>query len=114
MRFKALLALLALAAGTSALAQPAAAPATAPAGDLPKHNCSKPGPFPGETTSSDRQMVQLAKDYKAYTDCLKKFALEQQKLAEPYMKAANDAVTEYNAAVKTYNDEIERRKENNK
>jgi hypothetical protein len=55
-------------------------------------------------------MAQFGKDYKAYTDCLRDFALAQQKLAEPHMKAANDAVTEYNSAVKTFNDEMERRK----
>ena len=87
MRFNALLALLALAAGTSALAQqtpPAtpAATAAAPA-EVPRHKCAKPGPIPGENTSTDRQMLQYSKDYKEYTDCLKTFALAQQKLAEP-------------------------------
>jgi hypothetical protein len=114
MRRNALLALLALAAGTSALAQtstPAPAADTgAASADMPKHNCAKPGPFPGEATGSDRQIVQFSKDYKAYTDCLRKFALDQQKLAEPHMKAANAAADEYNAAVKTFNDEMERRK----
>jgi hypothetical protein len=116
MRFTALLALLALTAGTTALAQPAtqsapAAGAAAPSADLPKHNCTKPGPFPGETTSTDRQLMEYGKEYKVYTDCLRKFALDQQKMAEPHMKAANAAADEYNAAVKVYNDEMERRKE---
>lgn len=117
MRSNALLALLAFAAGTSAFAQPAATPAPAasaaatPSADVPKHSCTKPGPFPGAMTSTDNQMRQYSKDYIAYTDCLKKFALDEQKAAEPHMKAANDAVTEYNAAVKAYNDEVQRRKE---
>lgn len=111
MRFNVLFVLLACAAGTSALAQPATdAPAAAASADVPKHDCAKPGPFPGEATSTDTQLARYGKEYVAYTDCLKKFALEQQKLAEPHMKAANAAVNEYNSAVKAYNDEIERRK----
>jgi hypothetical protein len=115
MRFNVLLALLALGAGATAFAQsttapPPAAGATAPSADMPKHNCTKPGPFPGESTSTDRQLMEFGKDYKAYTDCLRKFALDQQKLAEPHMKAANAAADEYNSAVKVYNEEMERRK----
>jgi hypothetical protein len=104
-------ALLAFAAGTSALAQPTGTAPTAPAAGVPKHNCTSPGPIPGEMTGTDSKMRQYSKDYIAYTDCLKKFALDEQKAAEPHMKAANDAVAEYNAAVKTYNEEVQRRKD---
>ena len=115
MRFNVLFALLALSAGTTAFAQsttpPApAAGAAAPSADLPKHSCQSPGPFPSEATSTDRTLSQYSKQYKEYTDCLRKFALDQQKLAEPHMKAANEAANEYNTAVKAYNDEIEKRK----
>ena len=111
MRFYALLALLALAAGTPALAQTTSQSAPAAgSSEIPKHNCTKPGPFPGEATSTDRQLLEFGKEYKAYTDCLRKFALDQQKIAEPHMKAANAAADEYNAAVKAYNEEMERRK----
>lgn len=111
MQLKLPLAVLAFAAGTSAFAQPAGTPASpAAAGAVPKHNCTNPGPFPGEATGTDAQMARYSKEYVAYTECLKKFALDEQKLAEPHMKAANEAVTEYNSAVKAYNDEVERRK----
>jgi hypothetical protein len=111
MRTTHLIALLALAAAP-ALAQNAPAPGTAPAtpaADVPKHSCGKPGEFPSGL-ASDTQKRAYQKEFVAYTDCLKKFALDQQKLAEPHMKAANEAANEYNTAVKAYNDEIEKRK----
>jgi len=89
---------------------PSAAPAT-PAADVPKHNCTKPGEFP-TSLSSDTQKRTFQKDYVAYTECLKKFALDQQRLAEPHTKAANDAATEYNAAVKTFNEAVEKANSN--
>jgi hypothetical protein len=102
-----LAAVLATAAAGSALAQTPAAGAS-PA-DVPKHSCSKPGEFPG-SLASDNQRRAFQKEYVAYTECLRKFATDQQKLAEPHMKAANDTITEYNAAVKAYNDEVEKSK----
>jgi len=47
--------------------------------------------------ASERQSREFQKDYVAFTDCLRKFALEQQKLAEPHIKASNDAINDYNA-----------------
>ncbi len=90
-----------------ASAQNAPAPAATPVADLPKHACGKPGEFPGNL-ATDGQKRQYQKDYVAFTDCLKKFALDQQALAEPHLKAANGTIAEYNAAVKAYNDEIEK------
>lgn len=110
MRFTVLVALLAIAA-LPALAQNAPAPAAStPAGDMPKHNCGKPGEFPG-SLASDTQKRAYQKEFVAYTDCLKKFATDQQKLAEPHAKAANDAANEYNTAVKAFNDAVEKAKE---
>ena len=113
MRFNLLLALVALAA-TPVLAQnaPAAPAAAAPDvadADVPKHSCTKPGEFPG-SLSSERQQREYQKEFVVYTDCLKKFALDQQKLAQPHAKAANAAADEYNAAVKAYNAEVEKLK----
>ena len=48
----------------------------------------------------------------SYVDCLKKFIEEQQALAEPHIKASNDAINEYNAGVKAYNAEVEKAKAN--
>ena len=112
MRFTRLLALLAFAA-TPSLAQNAPAPAAASAtssADVPKHTCGKPGDFPG-SLASDTQKRAYQKEFVAYTDCLKKFATDQQKLAEPHAKAANDAANEYNTAVKAFNEAVEKAKE---
>jgi hypothetical protein len=79
-------------------------------GDAPRHSCKNPGAFPNPRLASDQQLRQYHKDYSAYTDCIRKFAIEEQKAAEPHIKASNDAINEYNAAVKAYNDELEKRK----
>ena len=105
MRFNLLIVALALAAGPALAQQPAAS-----GSDIPKHNCAQPGEFPG-SLASDGQKRQYQRDYVAYTDCLKKFVSDQNKLAEPHIKAANDTVTEYNTAVKAFNDLVEKDKE---
>jgi len=107
MRLNVLLALAALAAAPALAQQPSAGAAASEA--VPKHNCAKPGEFPGNL-ASDGQKRQYQRDYVAYTECLKKFANDQNKLAEPHIKAANDTVNEYNAAVKAFNDMVEKEK----
>ena len=92
----------------SALAQQ---PAAAPAGPTPKHSCAKPGDFPGGL-ASDNQRKNWQKGYVEYVDCLKKFINEQQALAEPHVKASNDAINEYTDGVKEYNAQIEKAKGN--
>ena len=89
------------ASAASALAQ------STPAADPPKHNCAKPGDFPGNL-ASDTQRRGWQKEYVAYTDCLKKFINDQKAIAEPYVKAYNAAVDEYNESVKTFNEQIEK------
>ena len=106
MRIHRLIAGLALAAAVPALAQ-TAAPAAPVAAEPPKHTCTKPGDFPSKAAGESTQRA-FQRDYVTYTDCLKKFALEQQALAEPHMKASTATITEYNAAVKAYNDEVEK------
>ena len=93
----------------SALAQQPAAPAAA--GPIPKHSCAKPGDFPGGL-ASENQRKNWQKGYVEYVDCLKKFINEQQALAEPHVKASNDAINEYNDGVKEYNAQIEKAKGN--
>lgn len=102
MRLILVLASLALVASPLAYAQKDA--------DSPKHACKKPGEFPNPKLATDNQLRQYHKDYTAYTDCIRKFALDEQKAAEPHIKASNEAINEYNAAVKAYNDELEKRK----
>lgn len=93
-------------------AAPAATPATtAPAASVPRPACTKPGEFPGNL-ASDNQRRSWQKSYVDYVDCLKKFIGEQQALAEPHVKASNDAINEYNEGVKAYNAEIEKAKAN--
>lgn len=110
MRSNLLLVLVALAAAPALAQQPAAGGGSEA---VPKHNCAKPGEFPGNL-ASDGQKRQYQRDYIAYTECLKKFATDQNKLAEPHIKAANDTVNEYNAAVKAFNDLVEKEKEKSK
>ena len=107
MRLHLLLVCVALAAAPALAQQPSAGAGGSEA--VPKHNCAKPGEFPG-SLASDGQKRQYQRDYVAYTDCLKKFATDQNKLAEPHIKAANDTVNEYNAAVKAFNDLVEKEK----
>ena len=91
--------------------QPAAAAAAAAAAPAPKHACTKPGEFPGNL-ASDNQRRNWQRAYVDYVDCLKKFINEEQALAEPHLKAANDAINEYNTGVKEYNAQIEKAKGN--
>jgi hypothetical protein len=97
-------------AAAGALSQQPAAPA-APAAPVPRPACTKPGEFPG-SLASDNQKRIWQKSYVDYVDCLKKFIGEQQALAEPHVKASNDAINEYNEGVKAYNAEIEKAKGN--
>jgi hypothetical protein len=71
-----------------------------------KATCTKPGEFPGHL-ATDAQRRTWQKDYTAYSDCMKKFISEQKALAEPYLKAYNAAIDEYNANIKVYNEQIE-------
>ena len=116
MRFPLVFVVLAAVAAAPLFAQPTPAPAAgaaAPAADVPKHNCGKPGEFPGGL-ASDNQKRAYQKEFVAYTDCLKKFAMDEQKLAEPHAKAANEAANEYNSAVKAFNEQVEKEKEKSK
>lgn len=97
-------------AAAGSLSQQPAAPA-APAAPVPRPACTKPGEFPG-SLASDNQKRIWQKSYVDYVDCLKKFIGEQQALAEPHVKASNDAINEYNEGVKAYNAEIEKAKGN--
>ena len=99
-------------AASGALSQQPAAPAAAPASaPVAKHSCTKPGDWPGGL-ASDNQRRNWQKSYVEYVDCLKKFISEQQALAEPHVKASNDAINEYNDGVKEYNAQIEKAKAN--
>jgi hypothetical protein len=95
---------------SAALAQQAPAPASA--APAPKHGCTKPSDYPGNL-ATDNAKRNWQKDYVAYVDCLKKFITDEQALAEPHVKASNDAIAEYNAGVKAYNAEIEKAKGGN-
>ena len=90
---------------TSAFGQAAAPPDAAAA----KSTCTKPGEFPGHL-ATDAQRRTWQKDYTAYSDCMKKFISEQKALAEPYLKAYNAAIDEYNENIKVYNEQIEKAK----
>jgi len=91
-----------------AFAVPAIAQTTPPSEPpVAKHNCTMPGEFPG-SLATDRQRQTWQKEYTAYSDCMKKFISEQKALAEPYLKAYNAAIDEYNATIKVFNEQIEK------
>jgi len=91
-------------------ATPAAAPAMQ-AAPAPKHNCVKPSEYPGNL-ASDNQRRTWQKSYVDYVECLKTFVKEQQALAEPHVRASNEAIEEHNNAIKDYNAQIEKAKAN--
>ena len=91
-------------------ASPAMAPAKS-AAPTPKHNCVKPSEFPGNL-ASDNQRRAWQKSYVDYVECLKTFVKEQQALAEPHVRASNEAIEEHNNAIKDYNSQIEKAKGN--
>jgi hypothetical protein len=93
-----------------AIVAPASSQTAAPSdAAIAKPNCMAPEDFPG-SLSSDRQRQQWQKEYTAYSDCMKKFINEQKALAEPYLKAYNSAIDEYNAKIKVLNEQIEKAK----
>ena len=87
----------------AAFGQTAAPPDAA----LAKPSCTKPGEFPG-SLATDRQRQTWQKEYTAYSECMKKFISEQKALAEPYLKAYNAAIDEYNENIKVLNEQIEK------
>jgi hypothetical protein len=92
-------------AQTAAPAAPATAtpaPAASPA-SLPKANCGAKPDHPGKL-ASDNMKRAWQRDANTYLECLRKFAGEQQQLAQDYIKAANATVDEYNSAVKEFQD----------
>ena len=82
-----------------------AAPTTDAA--VAKPSCTKPGDYPGNL-ASDTQRRTWQKEYTAYQECMKKFIAEQKALVEPYLKAYNAAIDEYNENIKVYNEQIEK------
>jgi hypothetical protein len=94
----------------AAYAQSPAPAAAAGDASVAKPNCPKPGEMPGPL-SSELQRRGWQRDYTAWGDCMKKFINDQRALAEPYNKASNAAIEEYNNAVKVYNEQIEKLKE---
>ena len=81
-------------------AQQAAAPAM-PA--VPAPTCVKPD-FPGAFADS-RRFDRFNKEYKAYSDCIKKYVDETKALSEAIVEAGNKAIKEYNA----FNEELAER-----
>lgn len=107
-RLTALAASILIAASLPALGQqtpPAAAPAAAPAASpaAPKPSCGLKPEYPGNL-ASDNMKRAWQRDFVAYLECLKKFATDQQQIAQDHIAAANAAADEYNAGVKEYNE----------
>ena len=87
------------------------APAAAGGANIPKPTCQKPGDVPSPNMASDNQRRAWQRDYAAWGECMKKFITEQQAAAEPYNKAANAAIDDYNSTVKLLNEQVEKLKD---
>jgi hypothetical protein len=111
-RLHALAASLVFAAALPAFAQTPTPTTAAPAATQPaKHNCGAKPDHPGRL-ASDNMKRAWQRDANAYLECVKKFATDQQQLAQDYIKAANAAVDEYNAAVKEFQAAAEKAAQN--
>ena len=95
---------LALAMGFAAGAIRAQTPVPAPS--VAKPACTKPEAFPGRL-ASDNQKKTWQKDVTTWQDCVKAYVKEQQAVADAHLKAANNAVDEFNAATKEFNDQTQ-------
>lgn len=83
---------------------PASAQTAAPAADIPKHSCVKPGEYPGRL-ATERQQRAWQREMATYSECMKKFAEDQRMLSDMHIKAANTAINEHNEFVRVMSDE---------
>ena len=79
---------------------------------IPKNTCEKPDEYPGKL-ASDGMIKAWNKSMDTYGVCIKKFAADQKAIVDAAMKAGNDAVEEYNAAVNKAKEAMEKAKANN-
>jgi hypothetical protein len=78
--------------------------AQAPAAAVPaKADCAAKPTHPGRL-ASDTQRRVWQKEANEYLACYKKYVLVKQQAAQDMAKAANDAIDEYNATVKEFED----------
>ena len=87
-----------------ALAQTTPAPAAVPASVAAldsKADCGPKPEHPGKL-GSDSQRRAWQKAANAYIECYKGFVTAKQQVAQQYMKAANEAIDQYNATVKEF------------
>jgi len=78
-------------------------PATPAMPTVPAPTCVKPE-FPGAFADS-RRFDRFNKEYKAYSDCIKKYVDDTKVLADAMVEAGNKAIKEYN----TFNEELAER-----
>jgi len=94
---------------TSASAQQPSTPSARAA--IAPHACKKPGEHPGRL-GSDNNRRNWVKEVNDYLACLKKYAMDQQAIAQPLFEqakphadAANAAIDEHNKAASQFKDE---------
>jgi hypothetical protein len=102
----------ALAMAGTAFAQTTTAPAVPTM--TPTPGCEKPGDPPSTAAGSElgkgaaeKKRNDWTKNMKAYLECIRGFAADQQAAAAPHIRAANAAIEEFNRSVKILNDQIE-------
>lgn len=101
MKSVALLAVLATAATTVAVAQ---APAPAKAPEIPPAKCEPKPEFPGRLASDTRRKL-FDREMKAYKDCMQVYLDERKAAIKANEVAANAAIEEHNAVMKKIQEE---------
>ena len=97
MRYATIAAALAFSAAAAAQAQPA---------EVPKHSCGAIPKMPGRSLMADKMVRRgFDNDVKTYGDCMKDYIEKRNAASKANLQAANDAIDEYNAAIKALNAE---------
>ena len=73
---------------------------------VPGPKCESKPEYPGALEmQSDLRRHAFARELKAYRECMMPYIDEQKAIAAAHIKAANDAIEEYNTVMKKIRDE---------
>ena len=88
--------------------EPAKAPETAKASDVPQSACEPKPVYPGiDKIKSEKDIENLKAAVKKYQDCVKAYVLERNAASKAHTEAGNAAVREHNAVMKKFVDDQE-------
>lgn len=73
--------------------------------DIPKHQCGTPPEMPGRMVSAQRGVLErYNKELKTYQTCMQAYLEERKADSKAHHDAANEAINEYNAAMRAINE----------